>query len=139
MNKNVKKILIVIFVLIAVIMVYFLKRNNQVKDSFKVDTQEQIDSKLSNGLITMINFSSNTCPACLSMQTDFENIYKQYKDKANIIEVNVDNNDKIAEKYAIKYTPTQIFYDTNGKAVYRHEGAISKNDMETQLNKLGEI
>ena len=109
MNKNVKKILIVIFVLIAVIMVYFLKRNNQVKDSFKVDTQEQIDSKLSNGLITMINFSSNTCPACLSMQTDFENIYKQYKDKANIIEVNVENNDKIAEKNAIKYTPTQIF------------------------------
>lgn len=139
MNKNIKKILIVVFVIIAIILVYFLKHMGNIKNSFKVDTQEQIDNKLSNGLITMINFSSNTCPACLSMQTDFEKIYKQYNSKANIIEVNVDNNNKIAQKYDIKYTPTQIFYDTTGKAVYRHEGVMSKENIAKQLDSLGKI
>ena len=42
-----------------------------------------------------------------------------------------------AHKYRIRSIPTQIFYDREGKEVYRHEGFFDKASIVAKLEQLG--
>lgn len=139
MKKNIFKIFAVIFVIAATMCIYFFKKSSTSSEIPEIDNQAQIENKLNNGLITMINFTSDSCPACIKMEPEFKSIQKKYDKKANILKVDVINSSDMADKYKIMYTPTQIFYDNDGKAKYRHEGYLSKADMAKKLDELGKI
>ena len=42
-----------------------------------------------------------------------------------------------AKRFGIRAIPTQIFFDENGKEVYRHVGFMSKEDITAQLKIMG--
>lgn len=146
MNKKIKQILIIILVIFAICCVYLFKQkkakenNNEVNIGNKnISVEEQISTKLKNGLITMIDFSSDNCPVCVEMESDIKKIQTNYSLKSNIIIVDVNNHNELANKYKIEYTPTQIFFNNNGEAIYRHVGYLSSEDMAKELDKIGKI
>jgi thioredoxin 1 len=66
-----------------------------------------------------------------------EELEKEYKDRAAIVFIDVWQNPEEGRKYRIRSIPTQIFYDKEGKEVYRHEGFFDKASIVAKLEQLG--
>jgi len=66
-----------------------------------------------------------------------DRVEKNYKGKAAIIFVNVWKNQEPAKRFGIRAIPTQIFFDKQGKEVYRHAGFMSEEAIVAQLKKMG--
>jgi len=66
-----------------------------------------------------------------------ERVEKNYKGKAAIIFVDVWKNQEPAKRFGIRAIPTQIFFDKQGKEVYRHMGFMSEAAIVAQLKKMG--
>ena len=62
---------------------------------------------------------------------------KAYKDKAVIVFIDVWENREQAGRFSIRAIPTQIFFDQEGKEVYRHVGFMSEKEIVAQLKKMG--
>jgi thioredoxin 1 len=46
-------------------------------------------------------------------------------------------NREQAQKYGIRAIPTQIFFDGDGREVYRHTGFMDKKSIVERLRQLG--
>ena len=64
-------------------------------------------------------------------------VKKDYEDRAAIIFLDVWRDPGLGKKFGIRAIPTQIFYDRDGKEVYRHLGFMDEKSMVAALQKLG--
>ena len=78
------------------------------------------------GMVTMIDIGAHKCIPCKMMAPILEELEKEYKGRAAIMFIDVWENPEEGKKYGIRSIPTQIFYDKEGKEVYRHEGFLTK-------------
>jgi thioredoxin 1 len=53
------------------------------------------------------------------------------------VDVSQAENQSLARDNQIQYIPTQIFYDENGKQLYRHTGFFSKQQILDKWKELG--
>jgi thioredoxin 1 len=89
--------------------------------------------------VTMVDIGAKKCIPCKMMAPILEELKKEYGStgKAAIFFIDVWENPNEGRKFGIKSIPTQIFYDQEGKEVYRHEGFMDKNSIVAMLEKLG--
>lgn len=92
-----------------------------------------------NGKITMVYFEQNRCFGCWMQASAFKAVEEKYRnsDQVAIVNINLSTHASQAAKYQIKETPAQIFYDTEGKEVYRHTGMMFKGSIISRLTKMG--
>jgi thioredoxin 1 len=88
-------------------------------------------------MVTMLDLGAKSCVPCKMMAPIMEKLEKDYKGKAAIVFIDVWKEPDQAKRFSIRAIPTQIFYDKEGKEVYRHEGFMSENAIVTQLKNLG--
>ncbi|MDX8381820.1 MAG: thioredoxin family protein [Ghiorsea sp.] len=86
------------------------------------------------GQVTMIDLGAHTCTPCKLMEPILTKLKKDYQGKATIAFIDVRENRDEGYKYDIRAIPTQIFYDIEGKEVYRHEVFLAEASI---LNRLG--
>jgi len=133
---------ILFFVALAGLMIFktiFFPCNCQVEPpqaSAVVDTAAQKDL-VPKGTVTMIDLGANSCIPCKMMAPIMENLKKTYEGKAAIRFVDVYQNKAQAQVFGIRAIPTQIFFDKNGREVYRHEGFLGEAAIVEQLKKMG--
>ncbi|MGC9967966.1 MAG: thioredoxin family protein [Syntrophobacteraceae bacterium] len=103
------------------------------------DGKSQVPQVPVKGMVTMVDIGAKKCIPCKMMATIMEELEKEYGStgKAAIIFIDVWENREQGQKFGIRSIPTQIFYDKEGKEVYRHEGFMFKNSIVTMLEKLG--
>ncbi len=89
------------------------------------------------GMVTMLDLGAKSCIPCKMMAPIMEKLEKDYKGKAAIIFIDVWKDPDQSKRFGIRAIPTQIFYDKEGKEVYRHEGFMSENAIVTQLKDMG--
>ena len=89
------------------------------------------------GMVTMIDLGAKKCIPCKMMAPIMEKMEKVYKGKAVIAFIDVWENREPINRFAIRAIPTQIFFDKNGKEVYRHVGFLAEKDIVAQLVKMG--
>lgn len=85
----------------------------------------------------LVDLGAGKCKACKEMAPIIENVRKEYAGRAVVEFIDVWKNPDAGEKYDINLIPTQIFYDRNGKEVWRHVGALSKAEIVQRLKNLG--
>ncbi len=90
-----------------------------------------------NGMVTMVDVGAKKCIPCKMMAPILEKLAKQYKGHAAIIFIDVWEDNSQSSKFGIRSIPTQIFYDKNGKEIYRHQGFLAEEAIITQLSKMG--
>jgi thioredoxin 1 len=88
-------------------------------------------------MVTMLDLGASSCIPCKMMAPIIERVEKNYKGKAAIIFVDVWKNQEPAKRFGIRAIPTQIFFDKQGKEVYRHVGFMSEAAIVAQLKKMG--
>jgi len=88
-------------------------------------------------MVTMIDLGAKKCIPCKMMAPIMEKMEKTYKGKAVIAFIDVWEHNEQVQRFGIRAIPTQIFYDKNGKEVYRHRGFMSEKAIVEQLEKMG--
>jgi thioredoxin 1 len=61
----------------------------------------------------------------------------QFAGKLSVEVYNVNDYLDTAQKYLPRQTPSQIFLDTHGEEVWRHEGFSAKEDLLIKLQESG--
>ena len=87
--------------------------------------------------VTMVDLGAKSCIPCKMMAPILEELKETYKGRLEIVFIDVWENPDEARKYNIKLIPTQIFYDTEDKELFRHEGFFAKEDILSKWKELG--
>jgi len=89
------------------------------------------------GMVTLIDLGANQCVPCKMMAPILDKLEKDYKDKAAIVVIDVYQHNDQVQRFGIRAIPTQIFFDKNGREVYRHTGFMSEKAIVEQFTKMG--
>ncbi|MDD3814045.1 MAG: thioredoxin family protein [Desulfocapsaceae bacterium] len=84
-------------------------------------------------MVTMVDLGAHSCIPCKMMAPILEELEQQYKGKAAIIFIDVWQNKDEGKRFKVSLIPTQIFFDRNGKEVYRHTGFLEKQAIIDRL------
>ena len=89
------------------------------------------------GMVTMVDLGANSCVPCKMMAPILQKLEKEYTGRAAIVFLDVWKDPDQAKRFGIKVIPTQVFYDKEGKEVYRHVGFMSESAIVNQLKSMG--
>jgi thioredoxin 1 len=92
---------------------------------------------VSSGLPVLLELGSHKCPPCRKMMPILDELRAKYAEKFKIRYIDVWQNRAAGVKYGVRAIPTQIFYDSKGREVFRHVGFYSKKDILATWKKLG--
>jgi len=85
----------------------------------------------------LVDLGATKCIPCKMMAPILEELKTNYVGKLEVKFIDVWENPEEKESYGIKLIPTQIFYDAQGKELFRHEGFFSKEDILSKWKALG--
>ena len=98
---------------------------------------EPVPQVPAKGMVTMVDLGAHKCMVCKMMASIVDTLQKEYKGRADIVFIDVWQHPEQGQRFAIKVIPTQIFYDKEGKEVYRHEGLLLKGAIVSKLEEMG--
>ena len=130
MMRNAWRIAIVVGLLAAVAGVLALKANRPVSTPV-------VRENSGAGLPRLLELGGSTCKMCQLMKPVLEELRTEYAGKLRVEAVDVFQNPKVGNEYGIRLIPTQIFFDKDGKEVFRHTGFFPKDQIERKLAEMG--
>lgn len=99
--------------------------------------KDAVGNLLPKGVVTMINPGAGTCIPCKMMAPIIEKLEKDYRGKAAILFVDINEDREQAKAFGIRAIPTQILFDRDGREVYRHTGFLSEKAIVQRLERMG--
>lgn len=97
--------------------------------------QETLNESLQEDKPTVVDFWAEWCGPCKMVGPVIKELAEDYKDRAIVGKVNVDENRELAQKYGVKSIPTILFIK-NGEVVDKIVGANTKAIFAEKLNKI---
>jgi len=85
----------------------------------------------------LLDLGADKCIPCKMMAPILAELKKEYTGRMNVEIIDVWENPHAAKPYGIEVIPTQIFYDTDGKELFRHVGFFGKEDILGKWKELG--
>lgn len=96
-----------------------------------------IDKARASGKPSIVDFGAIGCRACDMMTPILKDLESKYKGKANVLFVHVKEEQVLAARYGVQGIPTQVFFDKDGREVFRHTGFYPQADIEKRLAQAG--
>ncbi len=96
-----------------------------------------ISQAISSGKPTVIDLGARSCIPCKKMAPILEALSNEYRGKANILFIDVHEDEATARKFRVQMIPTQIFFNAQGKEVKRHMGFMDKSEILQGLKTAG--
>jgi thioredoxin 1 len=87
--------------------------------------------------VTMVDLGADKCIPCKLMAPILKDLQEEYSGKAAILFIDVWKHPEERKKFNVNTIPTQIFFDKDGKEIYRHEGFFGKDGILAILKKAG--
>jgi thioredoxin 1 len=85
----------------------------------------------------LVDLGADKCIPCKMMKPVLEELDAEYKGKLQVEFYDVWKDPAPGQQYGIRVIPTQIFFNPDGKELFRHEGFFSKEDILAKWKKLG--
>lgn len=76
----------------------------------------------------LVDFKADWCQPCKMMTPVLKEVKHHFKDQIKIIKIDIDQNPKVAQKYAVRGVPTLILFKM-GKSLWRQSGVIPANQL----------
>ncbi len=89
------------------------------------------------GMVTMVDLGAKKCIPCKMMAPILSKLERVYAGRAAVVFLDVWEDPKPAHRFSIRGIPTQIFFDKQGKEVYRHLGFLSEEEIVRRLKDMG--
>ena len=100
-------------------------------------TAAVVKQALASGKPSVIDLGARHCIPCKKMAPVLETLSIEYRGKASVLFIDVNEDQAAALKFRIQMIPTQIFFDAKGKEVKRHIGFMGKGDIQKELKAAG--
>ncbi len=149
--KNGKKITIVFALIAAVAFIVIAKKNKQTSSA--VQDKPPVAARAAPAMAAgtavpnpataaekrprLVDLGATKCIPCKMMAPILEDLKKTYAGQIDVQFIDVWENPDAGGQYGIKVIPTQIFYDAQGKDLFRHEGFFAKEDILAKWKELG--
>ena len=85
----------------------------------------------------IVDLGRGTCIPCKQMAPILAELQTELKGKATVEVIDLRDDPDAADKYKIRLIPTQIFFNTDGKEISRHEGFMPRADIIATLKEAG--
>ena len=85
----------------------------------------------------VVDLGADKCIPCKKLAPILEELKKEYEGRVVVEFIDVWKDAKAGEPYNIRLIPTQVFFDAEGKEVWRHEGFLSKEAFIAKFKELG--
>ena len=100
----------------------------------KVLNEENFEAEvMGEGKAALVDFYADWCGPCKMMAPVVEELSEEYKEKAVVGKVNVDENPSLAQKYGVMSIPTFVVLK-DGQVAGKAMGAIDKKELEEKLD-----
>jgi thioredoxin 1 len=96
-----------------------------------------VDKARASGKPTVVDFGATGCKPCDMMTPVLANLKEKYAGKANVLFVHVREEAILASRYSVTAIPIQVFFDKDGKEVFRHSGFYPQAEIERKLGEMG--
>jgi len=147
------KIAVVIALVFAIFAVIVIKQKDKSSGPLeeaavaKSDTTSEQDSNNIAAIKTedkqvavlprLVDLGADKCVPCKMMAPILEELKSEYTNTFKVDFYDVWKEPDIAKKFAIRVIPTQVFLDSSGKEMFRHEGFFAKEDILAKWKELG--
>ncbi len=85
----------------------------------------------------LIDLGADRCIPCKMMAPILAEFKRDYADRFTTEFIDVWKNPGAGNPYRIEIIPTQIFFDANGRELFRHVGFFGKEDILAKWKELG--
>jgi thioredoxin 1 len=85
----------------------------------------------------LLDFGAGTCIPCKKMAPILKELSEEYKGRVDIKIIEVYADRDLTHVNRIRLIPTQIFFDSKNKEVFRHEGFMDKEQIKKVFDKMG--
>jgi thioredoxin 1 len=92
---------------------------------------------VAKALPRMLELGSETCQPCIMMVDVMAALRAEYPNTLQVDFVDVNKDTDATKRYRVRAIPTQVFFDAEGKEIYRHMGYYPKEDIVAKFTELG--
>ena len=119
---------------------YFLNANGNLKAANKIIvneekgmTVEEFQKKISQpNKLVMVYFNASWCVPCIKLKPEIAQLEKETKEFCEVLQINTDDNPKVAEYYEINSLPMFVIYK-DGKKLWENIGALTKTQLQSKI------
>jgi len=108
-----------------------------VKEQAALAKDNPVDKARASGRPSMVDFGASGCRPCDMMAPILEMLKKKHAGKANVLFVQVREEQVLAARYGVQSIPVQVFFDKDGKETFRHVGFFPQDGIEKRLAEMG--
>ncbi len=101
------------------------------------NSEEELKKALSSGKPLLVDFGANSCLPCRQLRPILKELSKELAGKAGVLVIDVYKYQHLAREYKIVALPTLVFFDSQGKEVFRHFGIMTKEQIVAKLKEIG--
>lgn len=99
--------------------------------------QNPVDRARASGMPSIVDFGAKGCRPCDMLAPVLDALQTQYAGKMNVLFISVREEPVLAARYGISTIPVQVFFDKNGKELFRHNGFWPQAKLEAKAAELG--
>jgi thioredoxin 1 len=103
------------------------------------NTKEELYSALKSGRPVLVDFGANSCIPCRQLRPILDEIRKEKAGKVEVLVIDVYKHQDLSREYKVQVIPTLVFFDANGKEVFRTQGFMPKAALLEHLAKIGVV
>lgn len=103
----------------------------------KTALDNPVDQARRAGKPALIDFGAEGCQACDMMTPILQDLQETYSEQCTVLYTNVRHEPLLAARYGIESIPVQVFFDKDGREVFRHVDFFPKAKILEQLKTLG--
>jgi thioredoxin 1 len=90
-----------------------------------------------DGKVVMLELGSVGCIPCEQMKPVIAKLTQAYKEKLDVLFIDVKKDHDTARRYGVRMIPTQVFLDREGREFHRHIGFYAYEEISPMLKKAG--
>jgi thioredoxin 1 len=145
--KTITRISIVAALVVTVAAILALKQGKRATDASiaapsVASTATSLETNRSGSVAAaklpkLLDLGAGKCIPCKMMAPILDELKKEYAGRMTVEFIDVWVDPDAAKPYGIEVIPTQIFYDAEGKELFRHVGFFGKEDILGKWRELG--
>lgn len=123
--------------IVGLLAVTLLVGCNQSTTTATAPTASAPDVVLGSGRPMLVDLGADECVPCKLMKPILDNLTEEYAGRMDVVFIDVWKFREQAARFNVRMIPTQIFFDEQGKELFRRSGFIGKEDILTTWQQLG--
>jgi thioredoxin 1 len=97
--------------------------------------ESEFDTLLSEEKVVVVDFTASWCGPCRLVNPLMEQLADEYKDRAKVVKVDVDNNKPIFKKFGLRSIPAVLIFK-DGELAEKIIGVSAYEDFSSAVEKL---